>query len=72
MGGRWRRRVPDDDVRAGTIVQENIDIKIAIINNGYLGMVRQWQEFFYECLRSHALVESEFCEVGGSLRYLAA
>ncbi|MGE0406628.1 MAG: biosynthetic-type acetolactate synthase large subunit [Candidatus Korobacteraceae bacterium] len=31
-----------------TIVQENLDIKIAIINNGYLGMVRQWQEFFYE------------------------
>ncbi len=31
-----------------TIVQERIDIKIAIINNGYLGMVRQWQEFFYE------------------------
>ncbi|HEY8550625.1 MAG TPA: biosynthetic-type acetolactate synthase large subunit [Vicinamibacterales bacterium] len=31
-----------------TIVQENIDINIAIINNGYLGMVRQWQEFFYE------------------------
>ncbi len=31
-----------------TIVQENLEIKIAIINNGYLGMVRQWQEFFYE------------------------
>ncbi len=31
-----------------TMVQEKIDIKIAIINNGYLGMVRQWQEFFYE------------------------
>src|SRR6201981_3463785 len=31
-----------------TIVQEKIDIKIAIINNGFLGMVRQWQEFFYE------------------------
>ena len=31
-----------------TIVQENIKINIAIINNGYLGMVRQWQEFFYE------------------------
>jgi acetolactate synthase I/II/III large subunit len=31
-----------------TIVQEGIDINIAIINNGYLGMVRQWQEFFYE------------------------
>jgi acetolactate synthase I/II/III large subunit len=31
-----------------TIAQENIDINIAIINNGFLGMVRQWQEFFYE------------------------
>jgi acetolactate synthase-1/2/3 large subunit len=31
-----------------TIVQEGININIAIINNGYLGMVRQWQEFFYE------------------------
>ena len=31
-----------------TIAQENLDINIAIINNGYLGMVRQWQEFFYE------------------------
>ena len=31
-----------------TIVQERLDINIAIINNGFLGMVRQWQEFFYE------------------------
>jgi acetolactate synthase-1/2/3 large subunit len=31
-----------------TIVQEQIKINIAVINNGYLGMVRQWQEFFYE------------------------
>ena len=31
-----------------TIAQEGLDIKVAIINNGYLGMVRQWQEFFYE------------------------
>jgi len=31
-----------------TIAQEQLDIKVAIINNGYLGMVRQWQEFFYE------------------------
>lgn len=30
-----------------TVVQEDIAIKIAIINNGYLGMVRQWQELFY-------------------------
>jgi acetolactate synthase-1/2/3 large subunit len=31
-----------------TIVQENLKVNIAIINNGYLGMVRQWQEFFYD------------------------
>jgi len=31
-----------------TAAQENIKVNIAIINNGYLGMVRQWQEFFYE------------------------
>jgi len=31
-----------------TLVQEKLDIKIAILNNGYLGMVRQWQELFYE------------------------
>ncbi len=30
-----------------TCAQENIKVNIAIINNGYLGMVRQWQEFFY-------------------------
>jgi len=31
-----------------TIVQENLKVNIAIINNGFLGMVRQWQEFFYD------------------------
>ena len=31
-----------------TLVQEDLDIKVAVINNGYLGMVRQWQEFFYQ------------------------
>jgi acetolactate synthase I/II/III large subunit len=31
-----------------TIAQEQLDINIAIINNGYLGMIRQWQETFYE------------------------
>jgi acetolactate synthase I/II/III large subunit len=30
-----------------TIVQERLAIKIAILNNGFLGMVRQWQELFY-------------------------
>lgn len=31
-----------------TIQQENLKLNIAIINNGYLGMVRQWQEIFFE------------------------
>ena len=31
-----------------TIVQENLAINIAVINNGFLGMVRQWQETFYD------------------------
>ncbi len=30
-----------------TAVQENLDINICIINNGYLGMVRQWQDLFH-------------------------
>ena len=31
-----------------TIVQERLHINIAVINNGFLGMVRQWQEAFYD------------------------
>jgi acetolactate synthase-1/2/3 large subunit len=31
-----------------TAAQEEIKVNIAVLNNGYLGMVRQWQEFFYE------------------------
>ena len=31
-----------------TIVQERLPVKIALFNNGHLGMVRQWQELFYE------------------------
>ncbi|MGH7508438.1 MAG: biosynthetic-type acetolactate synthase large subunit [Gemmatimonadales bacterium] len=30
-----------------TMVQEKIPVKMAIFNNGYLGMVRQWQQFFH-------------------------
>jgi acetolactate synthase-1/2/3 large subunit len=47
-----------------TIAQENIDVKVAIINNGYLGMVRQWQEFFYE--RRYAatpLINPDFAKI---------
>lgn len=32
----------------GTILQYNIDIKIIILNNHFLGMVRQWQELFFD------------------------
>ena len=31
-----------------TCAQEGIKIHVAVINNGFLGMVRQWQQFFYE------------------------
>ncbi|MGH8245505.1 MAG: thiamine pyrophosphate-dependent enzyme, partial [Gammaproteobacteria bacterium] len=31
-----------------TAVQEGANVKVAIMNNQYLGMVRQWQEFFFE------------------------
>jgi len=36
-----------------TAVQNNLPVKIAILNNGYLGMVRQWQELFYDKRYSH-------------------
>jgi acetolactate synthase I/II/III large subunit len=42
----------------GTAVQENSNIKIAIMNNGYLGMVRQLQELFYERRYSETPISS--------------
>lgn len=38
-----------------TAVQYKLPVKVAIINNGYLGMVRQWQELFYN--RRYAYTE---------------
>jgi len=32
----------------GTIMQENLNVKVIIMNNQYLGMVRQWQELFFD------------------------
>src|SRR6202034_300817 len=47
-----------------TIVQEKIKINIAVINNGYLGMVRQWQEVFYERnYESTPLVSPDFVKL---------
>jgi len=34
-------------VELSTCAQEGLKLHVAIINNGYLGMVRQWQQFFY-------------------------
>ncbi len=59
MGARFAR--PNDEIwvvagdggfqmtcsELSTCVQEGLKLNVAIINNGYLGMVRQWQEFFY-------------------------
>ena len=50
-----------------TIVQEGIKINIAIINNGYLGMVRQWQEFFYERnYEATPLISPDFVKLAGA------
>lgn len=32
----------------GTIMEQQTDVKIIILNNGYLGMVRQWQTLFFD------------------------
>ena len=40
-----------------TAVHNKIDITIALINNSYLGMVRQWQDIFYEKRYSHTSME---------------
>ena len=41
-----------------TAVQEKVNIKIAIINNGYLGMVRQWQQMFYDARYNETPISS--------------
>ncbi len=42
----------------GTIMQNNIDIKIMILNNQFLGMVRQWQQLFHERRYSFVDIQS--------------
>ncbi len=41
-----------------TVVQYNLPVKVMILNNGYLGMVRQWQALFYEKRYSHTSLET--------------
>nr|WP_295442187.1 biosynthetic-type acetolactate synthase large subunit [uncultured Thiodictyon sp.] len=41
-----------------TCKQYNLPIKVILLNNGYMGMVRQWQEFFYGSRYSHSYVDA--------------
>ncbi|MFZ4826843.1 MAG: biosynthetic-type acetolactate synthase large subunit [Phototrophicaceae bacterium] len=51
----------------GTAVQENVNVNIAILNNGFLGMVRQWQEMFYEeRYESTPMFNPDFVKLAGA------
>jgi acetolactate synthase-1/2/3 large subunit len=53
----------------GTIMQNKIDIKIIVLNNRYLGMIRQWQELFSESRYSFSDLESpDFVTLAASYR----
>ncbi|QIK39125.1 biosynthetic-type acetolactate synthase large subunit [Caldichromatium japonicum] len=41
-----------------TCKQYDLPIKVILLNNGYMGMVRQWQELFYESRYSHSYVDA--------------
>jgi len=46
------------------VVDENLPLKIAIFNNGYLGMVRQWQQLFYDRnFVAVAMTQPDFCKI---------
>ncbi|MEX0783216.1 MAG: biosynthetic-type acetolactate synthase large subunit [Dehalococcoidia bacterium] len=46
------------------LVDEQLPVKIAIFNNGYLGMVRQWQQLFYDKnFVSVAMTQPDFCKL---------
>lgn len=50
-----------------TCVCNKINVKVAILNNGYLGMVRQWQELFYKKRYSHTcLYNPDFVKLAES------
>lgn len=42
----------------GTIMQENLNVKIIVLNNNFLGMVRQWQELFFHERYSNTIMEN--------------
>ncbi|MBU1924801.1 MAG: biosynthetic-type acetolactate synthase large subunit [Candidatus Omnitrophica bacterium] len=50
-----------------TAIASKINVKVAILNNGYLGMVRQWQELFYKKRYSHTkLLNPDFVKLAES------
>ena len=64
-------------IELATAVYYKIPVKIVIINNGYLGMVRQWQELFFDRRYSHVELESsnpdvvKYAESFGAVAYRA-
>jgi acetolactate synthase-1/2/3 large subunit len=53
----------------GTIMQTNADVKILILNNEFLGMVRQWQQLFHDKRYSFVNIESpDFVQVAKGYR----
>lgn len=47
-----------------TVVENDLPVNVAILNNGYLGMVRQWQELFFKKRYSHVeMVSPDFVKV---------
>ena len=52
----------------GTIMQSGVNVKILILNNQFLGMVRQWQELFHDKRYSFVDIhKSRFCAGGKRL-----
>ena len=48
-----------------TLAAEGINVKVAVLNNGHLGMIRQWQEFFYEGRYMGSFLDNpDFAKVG--------
>jgi acetolactate synthase-1/2/3 large subunit len=55
-----------------TMQQEKLKLNIAIINNGYLGMVRQWQQLFYERRYAATPISSpDFCKLAEAYGVMA-
>ncbi|MDR2920055.1 MAG: biosynthetic-type acetolactate synthase large subunit [Tannerella sp.] len=53
----------------GTIMQENLNLKMVVLNNNYLGMVRQWQELFFDERYSCTVMENpDFVAIGNAYK----